>query len=420
MTGVQTCALPIYENFALYAVDIDGGNYKPLTAFDGIRTQIIDELEEDDDHLLISLNKRDKRVFDPYRLNILNGKLEMLAQNPGNIISWLTDHEGKLRIASASDGVNITLLYREKESDEFEEILTSSFRENLTPLFFTFDNKNLYAASNLGRDKSAIVKFNIEKKEESEVLFEHPDVDVSNMSYSKKRKKLTTITYFTDKKNRKFLDDKIKKMFDKLKLKLGDYQIDLASENKDETKFIVRTSSDKTHGAYYFYDSETDELNMIESISPWIKEEDMAAMQPIKYKARDGLTINGYLTLPKGMEAKNLPVVINPHGGPWYRDEWRFNPEVQFLANRGYAVLQMNFRGSTGYGKKFWVASFKEWGKKMQDDVTDGVQWLINEGIADPERIAIYGGSYGGYATLARSEERRVGKECRSRWSPYH
>jgi dipeptidyl aminopeptidase/acylaminoacyl peptidase len=124
-------------------------------------------------------------------------------------------------------------------------------------------------------------------------------------------------------------------------------------------------------------------------------------MKPITYQSRDGLTINGYLTLPKDKEPKNLPVVVNPHGGPWARDVWGFNSEIQFLANRGYAVLQMNFRGSTGYGKKFWEASFKQWGKKMQDDITDGVKWLVDQGIADPKRIAIYGGSYGGYATLA-------------------
>ncbi len=124
-------------------------------------------------------------------------------------------------------------------------------------------------------------------------------------------------------------------------------------------------------------------------------------MKPIQYQSRDGMTIHGYLTLPKGAEAKNLPVVINPHGGPWARDQWGFNPEIQFLANRGYAVLQMNFRGSTGYGRAFWEASFGEWGLKMQDDVSDGVQWLIDQGIADPKRIAIYGGSYGGYTTLA-------------------
>ncbi len=145
----------------------------------------------------------------------------------------------------------------------------------------------------------------------------------------------------------------------------------------------------------------TKEIKKLTDVSPWLNEEFMADQKPITYKTRDGLTIHGYLTLPKGVDPKNLPVVINPHGGPWARDSWGFNPEVQFLANRGYAVLQMNFRGSTGYGRDFWEKSFKQWGKTMQDDISDGVKWLIEEGIADPKRIGIYGGSYGGYATLA-------------------
>jgi len=164
---------------------------------------------------------------------------------------------------------------------------------------------------------------------------------------------------------------------------------------------MVRTYSDRSLGDYYLYDDSTDELKHLANVSPWINEDDMASMKPISYKSRDGLTIHGYLTLPKGMEnAKNLPVVVNVHGGPWARDRWGFNPEVQFLANRGYAVLQMNFRGSTSYGREFWEASFDQWGLSMQEDVQDGALWLVEQGIADPARLAIYGGSYGGYATL--------------------
>ncbi len=166
-------------------------------------------------------------------------------------------------------------------------------------------------------------------------------------------------------------------------------------------KGIVTVYSDRLRSKYYIYDFASKETMEIANPFPWINEKDMAYMKPIVYTSRDGLTIHGYLTLPKGIDAKNIPVVVNPHGGPWSRDGWYFNPEVQFLANRGYGVLQMNFRGSTGYGKKFWEASIKEWGKKMQDDITDGVEYLKKEGIADPERIAIYGGSYGGYAALA-------------------
>ena len=221
------------------------------------------------------------------------------------------------------------------------------------------------------------------------------------MDYSHKRKVLTVITYITWKTERKFLDPQTEELFKKVRKHLPKDEISITSPNKNEDIFIVRRFSDRSLGTYYLYEAASDKLTKLADISPWLKEEEMCEMKPITYPSRDGLTINGYLTLPDGAAPKNLPVVVNPHGGPWARDSWRFNPEVQFLANRGFAVLQMNFRGSTGYGRKFWEASFKQWGKKMQDDITDGVLWLIKQGIADPKRVAIYGGSYGGYATLA-------------------
>jgi len=389
------------ENWALYGVDIDGSNLLPLTKFDSTTTQLLDELEGLEDYILVALNKRNKEIFDPYRLNIVTGELEMAAENPGNIQGWVTDHEGKIRVATTTDGLNTSLLYRTTENDVWQQILTTNFKESVSPLFFTFDNKNLYASSNLGRDKSSIVLFNLDSAKEEEVLFSHPQVDVSGLNYSKKRKVLTSISYTTDKSHRTFLDEQTKLWFSKLESKLDGYEIGISGSNKAEDKLIVRTYSDKSLGAYYFYDIIKDELTKIEDVAPWIDENDMCDMKPIQYKSRDGFTINGYLTLPKGKEAKNLPVVVNVHGGPWARDNWGFNPEVQFLANRGFAVLQMNFRGSTGYGREFWEASFKQWGQAMQNDVTDGAKWLTNEGIADKNRIAIYGGSYGGYATLA-------------------
>jgi dipeptidyl aminopeptidase/acylaminoacyl peptidase len=202
---------------------------------------------------------------------------------------------------------------------------------------------------------------------------------------------------------RYFFDEEMKNIYDRLAKDLGKFQINITSATKAEDKFMIRVYSDRNLGSYYVYDKNTDQLTKVAEISPWLKEEELAEMLPVQYTSRDGVTINAYLTLPAGytMEtAKKLPVVINPHGGPWARDGWYFNPEVQFMANRGYAVLQPNFRGSTGYGRKFWEISFKQWGQTMQDDVTDGTKWLIDQGIADPERIAIYGGSYGGYATL--------------------
>ncbi|HLW07119.1 MAG TPA: S9 family peptidase [Marinilabiliaceae bacterium] len=392
------------ENYKLYSVNIDGTNSICFTDFDGVRTQIIDELYENEDEVIIGLNKRNPQVFDPYRLNLKTGEMEMLAENLGNIQGWMFDHDGKLRVAYAIvDGVNTSILYRETEKDEWKDVLTTSFKDEVSAHFFTFDNKNVIGTSNLGRDKSAVVEFDIANGKELRVLYENNDYDVDGVYYSRLRKVITAASYTSWKNERHFFDDETKFLFDRLNKELEDYEVGISATNKDETVFIIRTYSDRSLGAYYIYDKKTDELEKIVEVSPWIDENEMASMTPMKYEARDGMTINGYLTLPKGytMEtAKNLPVIVNPHGGPWARDEWGFNPEIQFLANRGYAVFQMNFRGSTGYGKAFWESSFKKWGREMQDDITDGTYWLINQGIADPKRIAIYGGSYGGYATL--------------------
>jgi dipeptidyl aminopeptidase/acylaminoacyl peptidase len=393
------------ENYKLFGVDIDGSNFSGLTDFENVRTQIIDELSDIDDYIIVGLNKRNPQVFDPYRLNINTGELTMLAENPGNIQGWLTDHDGKLRVAMAIvDGVNTSLLYRDTEQEEFTTILTTSFKNTMSPLFFTFDNQNLVTISNMGRDKMAAVIYNPNTQKEEKVLYENPDFDLSEVSYSELRKVITGVSYISWKRENHFFDDDTKKMMNNIEAKLGEVDFVLTSSNKAEDKHIVYSYSDKSMGSFYLYHVKEDKLDKIIDVAPDLDEHEMASMNPIQYESRDGLTIHGYLTLPKGytMEnAKNLPVVVNPHGGPWARDNWGFNPEVQFLANKGYAVLQMNFRGSTGYGKKFWEASFKEWGRAMQDDITDGVNWLIDKGIADESRIAIYGASYGGYATLA-------------------
>ena len=389
------------ENMHCYAVNIDGSNERDLTPFENVQARIIDDLEDDPNHIMIGLNKRNPQIHDPYRVNVNDGKMEMIAENPGNISGWMTDHNGKLRVAITSDGVNTSLLYRDSESDNFKPILTTDFKVSVSPLFFTFDNKNLYVASNRGRDKAAIFEFNIDKAKEGELIFEHDQVDVSDLMYSKKRKVLTGVNYTVAKSDMVFFDDWREDIQQKLESQLPGYKVGITSFSKDETKAIVVTYSDRSRGTYYYYDVIKNKLTDLGKVSPWLNEDHMAEMKPIEYRSRDGLTIHGYLTLPKGSDGKNLPVVVNPHGGPWARDSWEYRSEIQFLANRGFAVFQMNFRGSTGYGREFWEISFKEWGKSMQDDITDGVNWLIDEGIADPDRIAIYGVSYGGYASLA-------------------
>ena len=389
------------ENMHFYAIDIDASNEIDLTPFENVQARIIDDLENDPNYIIIGLNKRNPQIHDPYRINVNNGKMEMIAENPGNISGWMTDHDGKLRIAITSDGVNTSILHRASESDKFKSILTTDFKVSVSPLFFTFDNKNLYVASNRSRDKSGIFKFDVNNAEEGELIFEHDEVDVSGLMYSRKRKVITGVSYTVAKSEMVFFDTWRENIQEKLEEKLPGYEVGITSFSRDETKAVVVSYSDKSRGTYYYYDVEKNQLTELGEISPWLNENNMAEMKPIKYQSRDGLTIHGYLTLPKGSNGKKLPVVVNPHGGPWARDTWGYRSEIQFLANRGFAVFQMNFRGSTGYGREFWEKSFKEWGKSMQDDITDGVNWLIDEGIADPKRIAIYGASYGGYATLA-------------------
>ena len=391
------------ENFHFFRISAQGEGEKDLTPYEDTKVQLISSLENiSEDHIIIGTNQRDKKVFDAYRLNVKTGETEKIAENPGYFIDWLVDHQGKLRVATATDGANTTLYYREEEQKEFEKIFTKDFKDTMSPGFFTFDDKNIYVFSNLDQDTTAIEIFDPRQKKIISTLFKHPEVDIRGLNYSKKRKVLTSARYTTWKNQIHFFDLETEQIFKDIKSQISEEEITIGSKNRDEDLWVLRTYSDRNPGAYYLYDTKNKNLQKIAEEKPWINVEDMAEMQPISYKARDGLLIHGYLTLPKNyVEGKKCPVIVHPHGGPWARDIWCYNPIVQFLTNRGYAVLQMNFRGSTGYGKKFWTAGFKQWGRKMQDDVTDGVQYLIEKGIVDKDKVGIYGGSYGGYVVLA-------------------
>lgn len=394
------------ENYQLYGVLRNGTDNRAYTAFDGVRTSLIDDLEEQPGVVMIGMNKRNPEVFDPYRLNIETGELTLLAENPGNIQGWMTDHDGRLRVATAIvDGVNTQILYRDTEDEPFRPVLTTNFRDVVSFMEFTPDNKEVYAATNLHRDKTILVRMNPATCEELEVLYENDRYDIASISYSRKRKKLLSV-YCTGHKEpvRHYFDAEEEQLRQRIKAHFPDQRYGIADTDKAEENYLIYVGGDRTRGSYWHYNVQTDEAKKIADLAPWIKPDEMNAMHPVCYTTRDGLQIEAYLTLPDGLTpdtAKQLPVVVNPHGGPWARDCWGYSSEVQFLSNRGYAVFQMNFRGSTGYGRHFLEASYKQWGLKMQDDITDGVQWLIKQGIANPKRIAIYGGSYGGYATLA-------------------
>jgi len=384
----------------LFAVNIDGNNKRELLSFPNTKIRLISSGPLSDGQVLVSLNKRDSTVFDAYRLDMKTGNLSLLFQNPGNITKWYSDPAGKLRMAIASDGVNETLLYRDKESQNFRSVLRNNFKTSISPISFSADNSCIYALSNKNRDKMALVELDCVTGKEHRVIYSNPQVDVSEAIYSVNKDKLIYAGFETSKKERHYLDDTFKAIFKKLEKLLPNTEIVIASSDSLEKKFIVRTYTDRNPGSFYLYSIDDDKLVKLSDVNSSLKVENMAEMKPISYKTRDGLTVYGYLTLPRGMPPKNLPVVVMPHGGPDTRNSWGYNSEVQFLASRGYAVFQVNFRGSKGYGKDFWIAGFKEWGAKMQDDITDGVHWLIEQKIADPSRIGIYGFSFGGFSAL--------------------
>lgn len=392
------------ENFQLFSVKADGTDLKALTPFPGVRSDITDALIDipgKEKELIVQINKRVKEYFDPYLLNIETGTLTLLYDNKENYDGWVTDNNGVIRLASKTDGVNITWNYRNSDKEPFTPLITTTFKDFFTPASFDKNNKNIYALSNIGKDKVVLVEYDPVGKKNVKELFSDSKYDLNGIKYDRKKQALVYVDWDAEKQEKHFFDKEWEEINNSLKKQIEGYETEIVSYDDARTKAIVWAGNDRTPGKYYLYDFKTTQIKEVADPYPWIKENQMSHIKPITYKSRDGLEIHGYLTLPLGIEPKNLPVIINPHGGPWARDGWYYNPEVQFLANRGYAVLQMNYRGSTGYGKKFWQSSFKQWGKTMQDDITDGVEWLKKEGIADEKRIAIYGGSYGGYATLA-------------------
>lgn len=387
------------ENFHVVAVDAASGRVRDLTPWPGVRASIVDALRDDPHHILVSHNRRNPQVFDVVRIDLRSGAQTRVATNPGNVTGWITDHRGRVRLATASDGVDNVLLVPAGKG--WKPIIRTDFRTSVTPQFFDAANRRFYAVSNRGRDKAALVLIDPAKPDDETLVFEHPEVDVWQGVWSRARQVLIAAEYQVDKTERRFFDAATQAMFDDLRRQLPGLEIDLQSATRDETRFIVAASSDRTQGTRYWYDRTSGRLVKLGDVAPWLPEAQMAPVKPVRIAARDGLVIPGYLTLPVGREPKNLACIVNPHGGPWARDAWGFNPEVQFLANRGFCVLQLNFRGSTGYGRRFWEASFGQWGLAMQDDLSDGVKWLVQQGIADPARVGIYGASYGGYATLA-------------------
>lgn len=385
----------------VFIVDKEGKNERQLVNNEKSRLKVIEDQLIDGKYLLVSSNKRDSTVFDVYRLNVRNGKMDMAAKNPGNIIDWRTDAEGKLRLAISSDGVNSTILYRAKENQPFKPVLTRNFKDTFNPIAFSHLKPNvIYAISDVNRDKTALVEVDCNTGKESKILFCNDTLNITDAQYSRKKQQISFVVYETWKKEKHFLDDSVKQVYENLDKLLPKTETRIFDKDKAENVFILRTFTDRNPGSYYLYFVNTGKLRKLSDFNASIHENEMCEMKAVNFLSRDGLRINGYLTLPLNEKPEGLPVVVLPHDGPTERNLWGYNPEVQFLANRGYAVFQINYRGSSGYGKGFVSAGFKQWGGKIQDDIADGVKWLVSRKIADPKRIGIYGTGFGGYIAL--------------------
>lgn len=403
------------EAIAINTVDITERKPKPkmlinpLEDFlDGSTSQlpspgVLDILEDDDRHILVSYDERKVGAPDVYKVDVKNGGKKMVERNPGNVSGWITDHDGKIRGAVAQDKLMTEIMYRTKEEDEWEVIARFVYNDptGFNPIGFDYDNKTWYVTSNKDFDTAAIYTYNPETREFGDMVFHNEEYDAGGLVWSDAEEKILAATYYADRPKWQGIDEEYTAMMKGLEQAFPNDQVSIASASKDENLMVISVSSDVNPGGFYLFDREKGALSPLADRMPWIEPAEMAHRKPIKYTARDGMTIEGYLTLPKDGEGKNLPLIVNPHGGPWARDTWGFNPEHQFFASRGYAVLQMNFRGSTGYGRQHLESGYKKWGREMQNDITDGVKWAIEQGIADEDRVCIYGASYGGYATMA-------------------
>ncbi len=400
------------ENFNVYAVDPAAkpaqGSAVPaarnITDAKGIRAIFQHLPDSDPDVIYVGINERDKAWHDLYKVRISTGERTLISENRDRLQQMIFDNADNLRLAVRSAQSGDTEILRIEPDGKTTKLYDCSAFETCGPIVFHKDNKRVYIQTNKGDDVDLIglalmdVTTGKIEKVESDPLGK---VDFSGMEFSGKSKEIVATTYYDDRARIYWKDKKFKKDYDLIKKRLGDREINFQSATKDETKFVVVTSSDVDPGTVWLYDRKAKDLSTLYQVREKVDRKALAPMTVVRYKSSDGMEIPAYLTLPKGVPAKNLPLVVNPHGGPWSRDGWGYNSYAQFLANRGYAVLQPNFRGSTGFGKKFLNAGNNEWGQKMQDDITWGIKHLVEQGIVDAKRVGIMGGSYGGYAALA-------------------
>lgn len=395
------------EDWHVYSVDLKTGKTIDLTPLNKVAAQIVEVSYKHPDEILVGLNDRDPRFHDVYKINIVTGKRELVEKNERGFVGYMTDDDFRIRFAIqfTPDGGNLML--KPDGKGGWVEFLKIPMEDSVTTNAVGFDKSGdkLYLIDSRGRNTGALEELDLASGKEK-LIAENDKVDIGGILMHPTEKTIQGVHFNYLRTEWDIFDAKVKADLDYLKT-LADGDVEIASRTLDDQKWIVVYLLDNGPARYYFYDRQAKKATFLFTNRKALEGLPLAKMHPQTIKSRDGLDLVSYLTLPFGSDAdgdarpdRPLPLVLNVHGGPWARDDWGFDPEHQFLANRGYAVLSVNFRGSTGFGKQFVNAGNRQWAAKMHDDLVDAVNWAIQEKIADPQKIAIMGGSYGGYATL--------------------
>jgi len=389
------------ENWRVYQTTVATSKTRDLTPFDKVRADIVALEPSHPDVALIQLNKRDPKVFDIYRVNLQTGELTLDTENPGDVAGFQPDHDLQVRAAQVTtpDGGTV-IRVRDNAKAPWRELMKWGPEETLGGgSGFSPDNSALLVITSLDANAARLLSVDVATGK-STVISQDPQFDVSFVVTHPKTNKVQAVVFLRERRDFQILDPDLQPDFDALK-KVRDADISDINRDLADDKWIVAFEGDDAPIYYYLYDRASRKATMLFSNRPALENFKLAKVKPIQYKARDGMTIYGYLTTPAGVEPKSLPMVIFPHGGPWGRDLWGYDPNAQWLANRGYAVLQPNFRASTGYGKLYLNAGDRQWAGAMRTDLLDAKDWAVKQGVVDPAKVCIMGGSYGGYATLA-------------------
>jgi len=385
------------ENFHVFAVDLTTKNTRDLTPFTGVRAAIVDTHPKAPDTVLVQLNLRDRKTFDVHRVSLKTGALEPDTQNPGDVLQWLTDANMLVRaamIATPEGGQEVRV--RDTVKLPWKSLIKVGPEETLSVYGFTLDGKGLFMGTSVGTDTQRVVEKNLKSGSER-VLAKSDTSDPTGVVLHPVKHELHGVAFDVNGRSEwTTLDSTFKADLAALRAANVTGDLDVVSRDLSDAQWVVSATHDTGPVKYYRYERASKKAEYLFSHQPKLEGLPLVEMKPVSFPSRDGLTLNGYLTQPA--DAKGLVLLV--HGGPWGRDSWRYNGEVQLLANRGYAVLQVNFRGSTGYGKRFLNAGNKQWGLSMHTDLLDAVEWAGRQGL-DPKKVCIMGGSYGGYAALA-------------------